>query len=649
MSLLLSVRDVTRQFDADPILQNVGFDLRSGEKVGLVGPNGCGKTTLLKILLGLDDADSGQVDRPARVSIDLLEQAAEFPPGRTLIKETKSALAELYGMQQDSTKLAAEIASTSDPQELEQLQRRFDRLQEDLHRLDGYNIDHRVDEILLGLGFQFEDYDRPIREFSGGQKSRVLLARLLLQSPDLMLLDEPTNHLDIAATEWLEEFLKRTERSMLVVSHDRYFLDRVTNRTLELHAARLTDYPGNFTAYWSLRAERNKVLDRTQEKRQEFVARTEDFIRRNKSGQKHAQASDREKKLERLEQLDQRIDFQSVAMTFGKATRTGDWVIDAKELAKGFPDENGDVVPLFSGFTHRIERGDRVGILGPNGSGKTTLLRTLIGELEADRGRVRHGTDVKIGYYDQQLESVDPQLDAINAIRPADDLEVTPGTLRELLASFGVRGDLALQRVGDMSGGERSKVALAKVAALKVNVLVLDEPTNHLDLWARDALEAALAKFAGTLLFVSHDRYFLDRVATNVIVLDPQEQEERGHWRFYAGNYSDFVQFRQSMVREAESARASERQTGSKSNGGRKGTSPTPSVSRRKFVYRKVEDLEVDIANCEAERERLEADLGDPAVHRDGERVKELKADYDANEARLEQLYKHWEEAMELN
>jgi ATP-binding cassette subfamily F protein 3 len=465
---------------------------------------------------------------------------------------------------------------------------------------------------------------------------------MLLRSPEVLLLDEPTNHLDIAATEWLESWLVRSSQAMIIVSHDRYFLDRVTTRILELFDGSLSDYRGNFSEYWQQREERRKVAERTYEKQQEFIARTEDFIRRNKSGQKHAQATDREKKLARLEQVDLVRDISGPAMNFGAATRTGDWVIDAVDVAKGFGS------PLFTDFNLRIERGDALGILGPNGSGKTTLLRVLIGELSPDAGKVRLGTGVKIGYFDQQLLSVDPELDALSAIRPTDDPNITPGQLRRLLARFGIRGDMAFQKVGVMSGGEKSKVALARLAARNVNVLILDEPTNHLDLWARASLEEALQSFEGTLLFVSHDRYFLDRVAKSVIVLEPDR------WRFHAGNYSDFEQFRHNLEAEFATQRkqvSSERERDAANN-----SAPTESKTagnttrrKRKFPYRKVEEIESEIADNESLVEQLEAEMADPAIHRNGDRAREITQQYTETKSRLERLYQHWEEAVELN
>ncbi|MGD9856052.1 MAG: ABC-F family ATP-binding cassette domain-containing protein [Planctomycetaceae bacterium] len=691
--ILLAARDLCRQFDADPVFRDVTFDVRKGEKIALVGPNGCGKSTLMRVLGGQDEPDVGTIERPATVTLAVLDQHASFTPGRTLIEEVKSGLAHLYKLQHEAHEIAEQMARATGPQ-LERLHDRYDTLHSELDRLDAYEVDHRVDEVLHGLGFTPDQYDRPLTTFSGGQQNRASLCRLLLAGPDVLLLDEPTNHLDIAATEWLEDFLARSQQAVIVVSHDRMFLDRVTNRTLELWQGGITDYPGNFSFYWEQRDERLKVLRRTYEKQVEFVEKTKDFIARNKYGQKSAQAKDRVKKLERVELVELPQDFSEVRMGFPDPSRTGDWVIRAEGVSKGFA--SGKVAewqsgkgtsgrvdqpatsnhhPLFTNLTLQIDRGDRVGILGPNGSGKTTLLRTLLGELQPDSGEVRFGTGVELAYFDQQLTSVDPALDAIEAVRDPHGrfsghapfargrgIEMTPGTVRGLLARFGVTGDLALAHVSDMSGGERTKVALARMYALQPNVMFLDEPTNHLDLWACAALERSLREFPGTVLFVSHDRYFIDRVATKVLVF------EEDCWRIHEGNYSDYQHFQKAVAAQT-GGKVAVRQSGKAAKAAdsapsRRLAAPSPEARsrsasfppngdkpkrKRRFPYRPLEDIEADISRGEAEIARLEAELADPAVHRDGNRLKQAQADYDAAQDRIAQLMLHWEEASEFN
>jgi len=629
---MLSVTDLVRQFDREPVLDRVSFEVRAGERIGLVGPNGAGKTTLLKILVGGDHPDAGQVSFLTNANAELLEQHPEFTAGRTLMEEARAGLADIFRLQHEATVLAQRMSVEGDATELARLSKRYDAVQHELHHLDGFHVDHRIDEVLQGLGFRRSQYDQPLTTLSGGQQNRVLLARLLLKSPSLMLLDEPTNHLDITATEWLENHLVDARRTAIVVSHDRYFLDRVCTRILELYRGRLGDYPGNFTQYWRLREERQLVADRTYQKQQEFIAKTEEYIVRNRYGQNATRSKDREHKLARA--LDETVDriatITAPPMGFAPPTRTGDWVIDAINLTKSYDR------PLFENLSLRIQRGERWGLLGPNGAGKTTLLRTLLGEIKPAQGSTRFGTNVNYAYFDQQLHSVDPAATAMEAIRPPDIARYTDGQLRDLLARFGVVGELALQTVGAMSGGERSKVALARLAALEPNVLILDEPTNHLDLWSRDALERSLREFAGTVLFVSHDRYFLDRVATNLLVY------EDGRWFEYAGNYSAYVAFRQAI-------RAEQKAVPVKAAAKEAGKTEKEPRRKRKFPYRKVADLEGDIAAAEATLAQCQVDLAETAVHRDPNRLKAVMELYQTTQSQLETLFEHWEEAVELN
>lgn len=649
--ILLSARDLLRQFDTAPVFAEINFDIRPGDRIGLVGPNGTGKSTLLKILAGVDEPDVGQVERHSTCDVAMLEQEAKFDDEQTLIAEAKIGLRHLYELQDEALSLADQIAelhrSTGGSPVSEQASRllheRYDFAQHELDRLDAHHIDHRVDEVLDGLGFLRADYDRPLKTFSGGQQNRVLLARVLLRSPNVMLLDEPTNHLDISATEWLEDYLSRCDQAMIVVSHDRYFLDKVTNRIFEMFRGKLTDYPGNFSAYWRLREERNELARKTNAAQMEEKTKLEEFIRKHIAGNKTTQAQDRVKKLERLEAsiVDLPQEIPRPRIQFGSASRTGDIVIDASNLSKGFVPGQ----PLFHDVTLRVNRGDRIGLLGPNGSGKTTLLRTLLGELKADSGQVRFGTNVKLAYYDQQLNSLPMDLDAVNAVRPSDNPDFAPAKARDLLAQFGVRGDMVFQLVSTMSGGEKSRVALAKLSAMNANVFILDEPTNHLDLWARASLEEALKKFDGTLLFVSHDRYFLDQVASNVIVLDPLVGDPG--WKFFEGNYSAFVAFRKAIAAETSGRKpiADSRQPLSHFSE----TSNAPTRRKRQYPYRQANDIEPDIASAEAELRTLEADLCNPDVLRDGRRVKEVMTAAEQLKTNLARLYEHWEEAVELN
>ncbi|NQT11815.1 MAG: ABC-F family ATP-binding cassette domain-containing protein, partial [Planctomycetes bacterium] len=498
--ILLSVDGIRKRFGPESVLGGVAFDVRPGERIGLVGPNGSGKTTLLRILAGREEADSGTCEAHPSARLGYLEQQLVVKADRTLWEEARGALAPLIALERELVEVAHSLSETDDDAEHRRLAARYDHLNQELHRHDAYNLDHRIEEVLDGLGFRREVSEQPVESLSGGEQNRLMLAKLLLGEPDLMLLDEPSNHLDVEATEWLEDFLAQNKAAMILVSHDRYFLDKVTTRTLELFHGTVEGYPGNFSAYRRQRAERILVQRRTYEKQQVEIAKAKEFIRRNVYGQKHAQAEDRRKKLERIESVEAPREIATPLMDFAPAARSGDIVVRVEHLSKGYDR------PLFEDVSFDVARGERWGMLGPNGSGKTTLLRCLIGEMAPDGGSVIVGHGVRIGYFDQHLSTVADHVRVVDAIRPPHAI-LDEKKRRDLLARFGLTGDAALQKAGSLSGGERCRAALARLSAAEANLLVLDEPTNHLDLWARDALEQALKRFSGTVLMVSHDRY----------------------------------------------------------------------------------------------------------------------------------------------
>ncbi|MFM2092948.1 MAG: putative transporter ATP-binding protein YheS [Planctomycetota bacterium] len=631
--ILISVQDVRKQFGPDPVLSGVTFDIRPGERVSLVGTNGAGKTTLMRILMRQEEPDAGRVDIPAAVRLGYLEQHPEFKPGSTVWDEAAGALGDLISLARQAEQVSVAIAEASDADERRALEKRYDHLQYELQHHDAYNIHYRIERVLQGLGFSSASYDQPVQQLSGGQQNRLILAKLLLSEPDLMLLDEPSNHLDIAATQWLESYLVDSEQTLLVVSHDRYFLDRVTNRTLELFGGTNDSYTGNFSAYRRQKAERLEVQRRTYERQQAEIAKMEDFVRRNHYGQKHLQAEDRRKKLERIERIDPPREIASPAISFPAASRTGDIVLRAEHLSKAFQ------TPLFRDLSFDLLRGEKWGILGPNGSGKSTLLKCLLGLIPADQGRTILGSGVKVGYFDQHLQCIPTDMQVVEAIRP-DHKDFTLQQRRDLLARFGIVGDMAFQTVSSLSGGERNRTALAWLAASDANFLILDEPTNHLDLWARGALEAALKAFEGSVLLVSHDRYLLNEVCDHLLVV------EADRFRVMEGNYEAYQYLLQQRTATVEKPEPADNRADDRAND-RKKTGKPKRV--RKFPYRKAVDVEADIRRCEQQIETIHEAMGSPEVVRDGVRMKQLVAEAEQLQLKLAQLYEHWEEAAELN
>lgn len=712
MAVILTASGLRKHFGPEPVLSDVTFQIREGDKIGLIGPNGCGKTTLLNIIAGREETERGSIVKPNDVTIGYLEQRPKIATEKTLRSEACDALAHLYEIQREAEEIAVRLANESDASERDRLARRYDRIHEELTRKDAYNLDYRIERILHGVGFRDEEMDRPVGSFSGGELNRLGLAKLLLAEPEIMLLDEPSNHLDLAATEWLEQFLAASTAAVVLVSHDRYFLDRVTNRTLELYFGTVDDYPGNFSKYTMLKEERLAVQTKTYEKYVEEVEKAKDFIRRHHYGMKAAQAEDRRKKLARLEEepADLPRNIQTPAFHFPPASRTGDIVFRVEGLSKGFDK------PLFRDLTFSIERGERWAIIGPNGCGKTTFLKCLLKELPADSGEVRHGQGVKIGYFDQHLHVLDDSLPVMEAIRPQrkvfEDL-----ARRRLLGSFGLTQDQQLQSVASLSGGQRCRAVLAKLSADDPNVMILDEPTNHLDLWARAALERAIKNFDGTVLFISHDRYFVDRTADHLLIIQPNAR-----FQVLEGNYSTFRERvmkglmadpfvegaldepkkqeekkplafkptpkpepKKQPSKKQEPKKQEQKQPELKQQP--KGNSKKPSVPpkksfsrseaqyqweksfagkssvpkgegeapvkkekrKRKYPYRKVSEIEEEIFIRETRVMDLNAEMTLPEVVRNGERMKELNAELAAEQEQIKRLYEHWEEATELN
>ena len=632
--ILVSATGLGRQYAGDPIFQDLRFDVRAGERIGLVGPNGAGKTTLMKLVSGYDQPEYGSIHRRAGVRVSLLRQHPEFTTDETLMSVAKSGLASLIELQEEVEEAARELAEAESDGERELASRRYDELSDRISHQDAYSIDHRVEEILGGLGFPTADFHRSARTFSGGQQSRMMLAKLLLESPDLMLLDEPSNHLDIATTTWLESYLSRQPVGMIIVSHDRYFLDKTVTKIWELYEGKIDTYPGNYSQYWKLRTDKATNLRKQAEKQADQVAELEAYVRKYGAGQRAKQAKDREKKLERIDRVETMREITGPRMGFGEVDRAGDTVIEARKLTKSYDK------PLFRDFNVSIPRGQCVGVLGPNGAGKSTLVKTLIGKVQPDSGEVKLGHKVMIGYHDQGLESLPDNTTVLRAVWPDDEPDWEQGDVRDLLAKFGLPGDLALAQVKQLSGGERSKAALARLAATSANLLVMDEPTNHLDIWSCDSLERSIVEFEGTVLVVSHDRYFLNQVADRIV------EVKDGRARAIDGDYEDYQRV---VAREAEADAKKAANAAAASPAATPARSDKPEKKKRKYPYRKAPEIEREIAAVEAEIAQLEDTLGQPATWREPLKAIATQDRHKLLAEQLPKLYEAWEEAVELN
>lgn len=636
--MLLRLNDVWKSYGGQSVLAGVSFQINKGDKVGLVGRNGAGKTTLFRIICERETPDDGEVIAARGLRIGLLEQHISFKQGETVHTAALSAFSKVHDIEAEMRRLERLMENDHSPEILEQ----YAELQARFEQADGFAYAARAEAILLGLGFPREFWDMRTEELSGGQRNRLAMVRLLLTGADLLLLDEPTNHLDVAAVEWLEQFLSEFEGTYLVISHDRYFLDRTANRIIEIDAGKATRYSGNYSAFVLERQLRREQQRREFENQQALIAKTEEFIRRNIEGQKTKQAKSRRNMLERLQRIEAAPeDAPGGRFNLKKVERSGNNVLTVEDLTVGFP---GKI--LAGGINFTLHRGEALGIIGGNGAGKTTFLRTILGEIEPLAGEVRWGTKVEIGYYSQQLEDLSPTNDVISELRTIAPLAET-GELRSFLAGFLFFGDDVFKRVGDLSGGEKGRLSLAKLIYSRKNVLVLDEPTNHLDIPAREALEAALAEYDGTLIMVSHDRYFLDAVADHILAFGNSE-ESGVRIEFYEGNYSEF-QRRQAKRKDlavvlVEAAESKSPISGPRTEKIPAAAAKTLSKNRREMLERRINEIENRISEAEEDLVRISARLSEPLIASNQAAFNELTAEYKAIEGEIDRLYEEWTE-----
>ena len=635
MSLLI-VDQVHKRYAAQDVLRGARFQVDPGQKVGLVGRNGGGKSTLLRVIEGLETPDGGKVILRRGARLGHVPQRPEFAAGVSVRAYVEGGLEEARAMARELEALAVRMGEVVGD-ELERVMNLHTELTERLELAGGWELERRVETVLSGLGLHAPFWEREARTLSGGEKSRVALARELVGGHDLLLLDEPTNHLDLDGIEWIEAWLASLKGAVLVVSHDRRLLDGAVDSILDLERGVVTRYPGNYSKYLELRAERHAFELRAYEQQRDEIRKEEGFIKKHMGSQRTSEAKGRRKKLARLDRLERpHLDVRRPSIPPPRAERGGELVLECEGLAAGYGD-----APLFEGVDLRIGRGQRIGVVGPNGAGKSTLLKVLAGRRRASAGRVVPGHGARVGYYDQDAADLDPSGSPYELVRRAYP-DLTDQEIRAHLARFLFRGDEVDKGVPALSGGERARLALALLMLERVSWLALDEPTNHLDLGARAALEEMLGAFDGALVCVSHDRAFLDGLCTHVL-------EVSGSVELFTGNYTDWRAVRRAgdEARAAAKARGAERARRAAAASSKPETKPTKprrgsSAGRVRNPYR-FEKLEARIIELETELGGLHAEVATEAVYRDPEKLKELQITIAEREHELARANEEWE------
>ncbi len=635
---LVTLSNIEKSFGRRVLLDKASLTIYPNERIGLIGDNGSGKSTLFRLIVGEQTAESGVVAIAKGARVGYLTQDPVFDPNNTVIDEAELAFSHLHEMSHKLRDLEHEMAVKVD----DELQKVLDEYQEVQHEFDvagGYVWHHKLEATLLGVGLPEKMWEQPISTLSGGQKSRVALAKLLISEPDILLLDEPTNHLDLEAIEWLESYLESYKGSAVIISHDRFFLDRLSTRVVWLTQAKLKSFTGNYSNFVEQKELEELSRARAYEEQQADIEKQKEFIRRFGAGQRSKEAKGREKRLNRLLESDQIVqavtDTKKINLSLQSNQRAGDQLLRAAELTKAYENKT-----LWHEIGFNIVRGERLGIIGPNGSGKTTLLEVLLGNREPDSGVVKWGANITIGYYNQKLDEFNADAtvyDECLGKRQANDKQ-----LRDVLAVMLFRNDDVEKKVGSLSGGERARLRFAQLLLDRPNVLVLDEPTNHLDIASSEALERALADFPGSILCVSHDRYFLNQVAERLLVLHPPGLID------FEGTYTDWVMKAKSLIAKYEASKAPAKPQAAPKPA-KQESRPAP-VSQnaptkkkdnpyaRPFGKLTVKELEHEISMAEQAIEQAQQKIADPANFRDQAKLKKVQAEYDKLTSKKEQL-----------
>lgn len=629
--IILSAQHIAKSFGVNAVLRDVSLTVQQGDRIGLVGVNGCGKSTLMRILAGLDAQDGGEISLVRGLRVGYLAQQNMVTSGETVWNELQKVYEQVFAMEKKLRELEDEMAHAhTDAQRFAQLSADYDRLTQRFEEADGYSWKSMVSGVLNGLGFKPAQYDQCVDSLSGGEQTRLCLARLLLQKPDLLLLDEPTNHLDMETLQWLENYLAAYKGSVLVISHDRYFLDHVCTGIVEILMGSSEQYNGNYTRYIALRQERFESRMRAYEIQQKEIERQQAIIARYRmfNREKSIRAAEsREKALDRMEKLEKPVDERAIRFSFEARRRTGEDVLQLTEISKSFGEKH-----LFHDLTLRVRAGDRVALIGPNGVGKSTLIKIIVGEELPDTGFIRYGSNVDIGYYDQHQSTLHADKTALDEIWDRFP-QMEQSNVRGALGMFLFTGDDVFKPIHTLSGGEKGRVALTALMLRKDNLLLLDEPTNHLDMDSREVLEDALTDFGGTIITVSHDRYFINRIANRIIEMQPDGVTE------YIGNYDDYIERKNRPV--AVEAEAGKTKTELEKEKRRE------KLSRQALRQLKIraQEAEKAVGIKEAEIAELEAQMADPSLYSDAQKSADVQRAYQKAQQALQTLYEQWEAA----
>ncbi len=649
---VVTLQDVHKAFGPEVVLDQLNLQLHAGEKVGMVGANGSGKTTILRLITGQTTPDMGRIIRQKGLRIGYLPQEATFSGQRTVLEEMHAGVEDMLKLQEAIHSASHEMERLTGP-ELQAKMRHYDRLCHEFEIAGGYEYETRIQMTLAALGFESELHDVKTDALSGGQLSRLGLAQVLMLQTDLLLLDEPTNHLDLQATEWLERFIANYHGAVVIISHDRYLLDRVACKIIEVENRRAKVWPGNYSNYVQTREITRLQEEREYTRRVEMIERTRDFIARNKDQEgMRGTARGRKIRLNRLlknnpDFLDKPTTQKTISFSFGKTDKTSDLILRCEGLAKSY----GELV-LFEDLTFDILNGERLGITGPNGTGKTTLIEMALGRVEPSAGRIRMGESLRIGYLDQHGEVLDPNRTVFEEAWSANP-ELVPEQVRNRLGAFLLSGDDVYKLCSELSGGQRSRLMLCKLVISAPDVLIMDEPTNHLDIASREMLEAALDDYTGTILVVSHDRYFLDQVADKLLVIGTDEFGNRrlGRAEFISGTpaYSFYAETIRRRIeaeeqRQEQAAEAQKRQSATRDPQTEvaAAANKTPEELKRFNKYT-VDQLEDMILRLEHEIDGMKQRFGDAEIYKNPDRLAELQQDYDGKRTELDLLYRAYD------